>query len=151
MIGDVHLDADGVLHFTPAERMTRHADVVAGSFIEDWDYDARHPYDAVAFGPPWNGWATPIVTLATLHRIEAVWAIERARGERIARIDFPDAGNPVLYPSTDHHGGPGERVRQDEEERDDDAFELVPDADGNYDLGAWGFCFVRHGGPGGSL
>jgi len=76
-------------------------------------------WNAVSFGKPWNGWATPVVTLETFEDIVA-WAADTMtvnfHTNGTAMIEEP-FGKETIY------------------------FEITPDANGNYDLSQLGWTF----------
>ena len=78
-------------------------------------------FDAVSYGPTWNGWLTPVVTPATLAALLA--SVDD--GSRM--LSFRGDGTAVI---TEMCGG-------------DDVVdcEIAPDANGHYDLGAMGWTF----------
>ena len=78
-------------------------------------------FDAVSYGPRWNGWLTPVVTPATLAALLA--SVDD--GSRM--LSFRGDGTAVITEMQD-----GE---------DAIAYELAPDANGHYDLGAMGWTF----------
>ena len=81
-------------------------------------------YEAVAYGPTWNGWATPIVTRETY---AALIKGEDPNGEYYELV-FDEAGVAILHDFA----------------ADDDDYEpyrIVPDDDGHYDLGELGWTF----------
>lgn len=87
------------------------------------DVDGTWP--AVRFGPPWNGFATPVVTRSTLASL-----LQRAgEGHRW------DGDVAVVWPTIDLD--PGDPPDPETIDR------LEPDAEGHYDLGALGWVFVE--------
>lgn len=90
--------------------------------IDGWS----NRYDAVSYGEPWNGWATPVVTRETLQQVVAG---EDPDGEWMT-LTFDDNGVATL-------------ITGDDIESDIDPAELRPDADGNYDLFELGWTFTR--------
>lgn len=85
----------------------------AGTFALD---AGLHTYPAAGFDIPWNGWATPIVSRATLC---ALIANEDPLGQRLT-LEFD--GTIATVADRDPAG------------RHTDAVTLVPDADGLYHL-----------------
>lgn len=79
-------------------------------------------YEALAYGPRWNGWVTPVVTRDTL--------------EQIARDADPDG---VYLSITFDVDGVATYVDLTNEDYDDIA--IVPDDDGHYDLSVMGWTF----------
>ena len=77
-------------------------------------------FHAVAFGPTWNGFATPIVTRATAEAL----ALDVAD---FATFTFDEAG--VL--TVTYHDGVS----------DDEPTTITPDGPGQYDLGTLGWVF----------
>lgn len=79
-----------------------------------------HVFEALAFGEPWNGWATPIVTREVLEQI-------------LAALEVPDSlredGTTIVI--GDSRGIPS-----------DDDVRLVPLDGDAYDLGLLGWTFV---------
>ena len=92
----------------------------AGTFALD---AGLHTYPAAGFDIPWNGWATPIVSRATLC---ALIANEDPLGQRLT-LEFD--GTIATVADRDPAG------------RHTDAVTLVPDADGLYHLVALGWTF----------
>lgn len=103
-------------------------------------------FDAVSYGPLWNGWLTPVVNLETMRSLMA----EHNRQNEA----FGDAhGNGGTYHIAEAKQGRMSRpvfvvrVFEDEERHygwvDYDV--LVPTADGLYDLGGLGWTWVPVG------
>ena len=84
----------------------------------------EHTFDAVGYGPDWNGWATPVVTRATLEDLLSRLDSEHLRGwvdgEDVLRIEYFDGrGVPSMLD------------------------QLSPEVDGTYDLGSLAWTFER--------
>lgn len=82
-------------------------------------------YDAVSYGRPWNGWATPLVTRQTL--------------ETMFTTEDPDSSWMSVTFDVD-----GTACVIEQDHTDEDWYEPVliePTADGNYDLGMLGWIF----------
>jgi len=90
-------------------------------FIEDWDPDTE--YDAVSFGPRWNGWATPVVTKETLVKMGERYAAEGGNAEGLWELTWD--GDTAVWSF-----------------EPEDSWRMEPNQDGNYDLGQMGFCYV---------
>ena len=99
-------------------------------FLEDFD---DYPHHCVAFDEPWNGWATPVVTLDQLKILGGRWAAQGGDDARLSTLSFNGQlawGSPVAVV---HHWPLC----------DEDATVLEPDKDGLYHLYDLGFCFVE--------
>jgi hypothetical protein len=98
-------------------------------FSGDWEWDADldcydTAYEAVAFGSFWNGFATPIVSRNVMIGFAARQQMLQTSGEYVDII---------------HADGNGFYVDDEDEERT----WLLPDADGNFDLGRLGWTFQQ--------
>lgn len=87
------------------------------------DPDIEKTWEAVRFGPTWNGWATPVVTPATLSAI--------AQETGAIHLTFGVAA--VIVQGRDDCG---ERI-------DGDVTRIDADSAGNFDLTALGWCFIN--------
>lgn len=103
-------------------RLGHHGRVSDGRFGLD-AYDAQ--WQAVRFGAPWNGFATPVVSKTTMCAILATVS----DGHRW------DGDTVVLWPTID--------LSADDEPDAETESRVVPDADGNYDLGVLGWTFAH--------
>lgn len=81
-------------------------------------------YEAIAYGRPWNGWATPIVTRETL---ATMFATEDPSGKWMS-VAFNEAGVAHI-------------IEGDDVESDRYEYDLAPDERGGYDLGVLGWTF----------
>lgn len=96
---------------------------VGGDFTLDGLQD-DHRWHAVAFGAPWNGWATPVVTQQTLQNII----------DDLAELD----------------GKPFGEIRPDGDllvfgEEPEDNYTVTPNERGEYALHVLGWCFLQRG------
>ncbi|QFG10451.1 hypothetical protein KIV65_gp16 [Mycobacterium phage Anthony] len=82
-------------------------------------------YDAVSYGRPWNGWATPVVTRETLERLAAT------------------EGNNGQYVSLSFDGDTATLIELADEWRNECRFVLFPDESGYYDLSYLGWTFYK--------
>jgi hypothetical protein len=87
------------------------------------DPDIETTWEAVRFGPSWNGWATPVVTSETLRSI----------AEQTGAIRLTFDTDSVLVQGV---AGDGEPV-------DGDLTRINADSAGNFDLTALGWCFIN--------
>ncbi|EGD57142.1 hypothetical protein SCNU_02170 [Gordonia neofelifaecis NRRL B-59395] len=95
----------------------------AGDFTLDGWYHAGLRWHAERFEEPWNGWATPVVTVQTLRNLIGDLA---ADGAPVGRIQ--DNGVFTVFA-----------------EDLDDNYDVHPDADGLYHLYELGWTFLRCG------
>lgn len=91
-----------------------------GDFTLDGLQD-DHRWHAVAFGIPWNGWATPIITAATLRNMI----------EDLAKLDGQPFGE--IRPN-------GDLVVYGEEPEDN--YVITPNERSEYALHSLGWCFL---------
>lgn len=91
-----------------------------GDFTLDGLQD-DHSWHAVAFGMPWNGWATPIVTTATLQNM--LEDLAKLDGQPFGEIR-PDGGL-VVYG-----------------EQPEDNYVITPNECSEYSLHSLGWCFL---------
>ena len=103
-------------------------------FSGDWEWnDTLDAYEtafaALRFGEPWNGFARPVVTPSVMDAIVARETLLRACGETVDFMQWD--GNGVRVVSSD-----AESVLDD-----DEATWILPDDDGNFDLGVLGYTF----------
>jgi len=83
-------------------------------------------YPAMAYGPHWNGWLTPVVSRETF--------------EKMVRNEYSDPGDELYFTlsfddngvATFTEGGP---------DSDSYTHKIAPNEDGGYDLSCLGWCF----------
>lgn len=92
-----------------------------GNFTIDGLQDDGYQWHAAAFGEPWNGWSTPIVTAATLQNMI----------DDLAQID----GQPFGEIQSD-----GELIVYGEEPEDN--YTVTPNSKAEYALFPLGWCFL---------
>ncbi|MCF8604008.1 hypothetical protein L5I01_11635 [Gordonia sp. HY442] len=93
----------------------------SGDFTLDGFVHNRMRWHAERFEEPWNGWATPVVTRATLENlVEDLTRLGSAPGH------IADEGICTVFRDAD----------------DDGNFDITPDADGLYHLFELGWCFI---------
>lgn len=108
------------------------------TFSGDWEYDGileayETAFTAVRFGDDWNGFCRPIVAPNVMEAFVARQQMLIAAGETLDAMRWD--GNGVRV----QPGDEDEAVDGDTEE----VVWLLPDADGNFDLGALGYTFSR--------
>lgn len=83
-------------------------------------------YDAIAYGPHWNGWLTPIVSREVFEDLVSTEYSEPG-DDLYFTLSFDDSGVATFT-----EGGP-----------DSDSYThvIVPDENRGYDLGVLGWCF----------
>lgn len=83
-------------------------------------------WEAVSYGPTWNGWVTPVVTRDTLQDLFDCATGGALEGDPVLSVVWHTNGTAMITEPF------GEETMY---------YEIAPDADGHYDLAAMGWTF----------